>query len=270
MAAAFIPLAPVRFDGPARLRDNPRPAIFRGLAADWPAVRHWSFSRLAMLAPDVPVQLVAGDRERGRTRFVASTLRRYLESLDAGAGAAGEALYLKEFDLLDAIPRLRRDLQHSVLFPRGTIRSLHSWIGPAGARTGLHLDHLDNLAVQVVGKKQFLLLRPGTVERLGAVARKYDAWATLAAAGAQELAARAGAPGDCFVVELAPGDVLHVPAGWWHEVSNLTPCILFGGFHGPPAGVLLRWAWVRSRDGLHRLGLLGRDGCTCHPAAPAG
>lgn len=265
MDTFIAPLADAAFVGAGQLRRHRAPAVFRGLAAGWPAVKRWTFAGLAAQAPDMPVQLVSGDRERGSTSFVRSTLRRYLESLQEGGGRESQPLYLKEFDLLDVMPRLRLDLLHSEIFPPRSIRSLQSWIGPAGARTGLHHDYLDNLAVQVVGRKRFHLVRPGTVERLGAVATKYDSWARLSRVGALELAGPDAPQGDFLVVDLEPGDVLYIPARWWHEVLNLTPCILFGGFYGPPAKVLTRWAWVRSRDLLHRAGWLGRSDCTCHP-----
>lgn len=273
VGAHFQGLAPAAFPGMQLLRHRAGPSVFRGMAAHWPAVQHWSFARLAERAPDVQIKLVAGNRERGRTCFIHSTLGSYLASLEEShdqRNQADQALYLKEFDLLDTIPALRQDLRHADLFVPGSTFSLQSWIGPAHARTGLHYDYLDNLAVQIVGRKRFYLVRAGTVERMHAVAGKYDSWARLATCTAQELAARAETHTETqdnfFVVDLEPGDVLHVPAGWWHEVLNLTPCILFGGFHGLRAQVAARWAWVQSRDLLHRLGWLGHGNCTCHPA----
>ena len=243
----------------------PRPIVFRGLAACWPAVQQWTFSRLAAQVPSQSVRLVAGNRECGATRFVDSTLRQYLDSLGASVPAELQALYLKEFDLLKAAPELRGDLKYADLFPKGALRALQCWIGPAAARTGLHYDYLDNLAVQIIGRKRFFLARPGTVERYGAVSRKYDSWAKLSMLQAEDLAAGAGADSDLFSVDLAPGDVLYMPAGWWHQVSNLTPSLMFGGFYGRPWRVLARWAWVRSRDLLHRSGGLAAGDCTCHP-----
>ena len=271
VGAHFQGLAPAAFPGMQRLRHRAEPSVFKGLAAHWPAVQHWRFGKLARLAPDMQIKLVAGNRERGHTCFIESTLGSYLASLEESheqGNQADQALYLKEFDLLDTIPALRQDLRHADLFVPGSTFSLQSWIGPAHARTGLHYDYLDNLAVQIVGRKRFYLVRAGTVERMHAVASKYDSWARLASCTAQELAANANAnaEGDFFVVDLEPGDVLHVPAGWWHEVLNLTPSILFGGFHGPRTQVSARWAWVQSRDLLHRLGWLGHGNCTCHPA----
>ena len=262
----FRPLDPSNFLGPEHLKQHRAPMVFRGLAAHWPAVQRWRFSELAQQVPDREVQLVAGNRELESTTFVGMRLSDYLRSLDVEAGTTPLPLYLKEFDLLDALPELRRDLRHAEIFPRGVTKSLQSWIGPAGARTGLHRDYLDNLAVQVLGRKRFYLAHPNTVERLGALSGKYDAWAQLARCGAQALACSDSSPGnDYAVVDLEPGDVLFVPALWWHEVHNLTPSILFGGFYGPRVSVAARWLWVRLRHLLHQLGCLGQQGCTCHP-----
>ncbi len=263
-ASAFEPNQ-VLFDKTASM-----PAVFKGLASQWPAVKKWDFAYLSSLVPDIEVKVVAGNREQGKTHFARSSLKAYLASLQGNELPDKDQLYLKEFDLLEAVPQLKGDLKPNELFPTKAKVAVQSWIGPAGARTGLHHDYLDNLAVEIVGKKRFYLIRPGVVERLGVVSSKYDSWATLAQSTAAELAEGDGKPGDYFFVDLEPGDVLHVPAGWWHEVTNLTPCLLFGGFYGTKTAVNSRWAWVMVRDLLHRMGWLGANNCTCHPAKRMG
>ncbi|MEU0073851.1 cupin-like domain-containing protein [Streptomyces sp. NPDC006332] len=263
---AFRPL-PASEEAPATHVRSRTPTVFRAAAADWPAVQEWSFPRLAALDPGLPVRLVAGNRETDRTRFTTSTLGSYVSGLTREAAPDDIPVYLKEFDLLRKFPRLRADLRSRELFPPRTMRSSATWIGPAGARTGLHCDLLDNLAVQITGTKRFYLAHPEAVKRAGLESRKYDAWARLSLIGAEKLAA-GQEDGEFFVADLEPGDVLHVPAYWWHEVVNLTPAVLLSGFFGPSTRVLSRWAWVQAREALHRAGLLGRDGCTCHAGAP--
>jgi lysine-specific demethylase 8 len=267
MNLSLQPLAQAPFPGTEALQGRTEPTLFRGHAAGWPAVRGWSFATLAACLPSVPVTMVDGNREVGHTRFVSASLRDYIAGLGTNAPATATPQYLKEFDLLKAAPALRADLPHQALLPRRSLSSLRSWIGPAGASTGLHLDYLDNVAVQVIGRKRWRLARPGAVERLAAVSSKYDAWALLASCSVEQLAQRGVAPHDLFEAETGPGDVLHIPAGWWHEVLNLSPAVLFGGFHGPALPVLARWAWVGVRNARHRWGGLGRGDCTCHPAA---
>jgi len=265
----FQPLPEVNAPLAAQLQDG-RPAVFRGLAATWPAVEAWTFSRIAALSPELPVRLVVGNREKDPTAFTQATLGDYARALSRESRADEEQVYLKEFDLLEKFPQLAADLRQHELFPAGAITSSSAWMGPTHARTGLHYDLLDNLAVQIVGRKRFHLARPGTVERAGEMSGKYDSWARLSRCGVAELAdAAAPDSDDFFAVDLEPGDVLYNPAGWWHEVVNLSAGILLSGFFGSKVHVVSRWARVRARDGLHRLGVLGRDDCTCHPRPPA-
>jgi len=258
-----LPIAEVPLDGGGPLRSAEAPFVIRGAASQWPAVRTWSFARLAGEVPDAVVDLVEGNREAEPTRFRRSTLRQYLASLQA-TGDSAVGANLKEFDLLRVAPRLRRDLGHREMLPPRVLCAMRSWIGPAGASTGLHRDYLDNLAVQVLGAKRWWFVRAGTVQRIGAESRKYDPWAVLADSSVSALAARASLRGDLYSVELMPGDVLHVPAGWWHEVTNVTPSLMIGGFHGKAPAVIARMAWVAARNLRHRI--VGGD-CTCHPAA---
>jgi hypothetical protein len=266
MSNLFQPLVesdPLLFSG---LRYD-TPQIYRGFAAEWPAVRTWGFRQLAARVPDLPLQLVVGNREGGPTQLLPGSLQRWL--LDCLEPAAQRS-NLKEFDLLRAVPLLCADVVCENLSPQGTRGAVRSWIGPAGAETGLHYDYLDNVAVQIVGWKRWRLVGPGTVERLGAISAKYDSWAVLSCVGARELAERGAVEDFFFAVDLGPGDALRVPAGWWHEVINLTPSILLSGFHGPRTAVLKRWAWVCARNAAHRAGWLARGFCTCHPAVEAG
>lgn len=263
-AEAFEPLPASDGDQLAAVLGGPAPAVFRGLAAQWPAIEKWTFPYLASLAPDLPVRLVVGNRESDPTRFTQSTLGRYAELLTQD-DQTGEPVYLKEFDLLKEFPQLRADLRNEQLFPPCSIKSCTTWIGPAHARTGLHCDVLDNLAVVIGGRKRFYLARSGAVERLRKASPKYDAWARLSQVTAGELAAGYDRTGDLFVVDLEPGDVLYVPALWWHEVVNMSSSILLSGFFGPKTHVISQWLRVQGREGLHRVGLLSRGNCTCHP-----
>jgi hypothetical protein len=243
------------------------PMVYRHGAAHWPAVQRWSLPYLAELGGNTAVQLVEGNRERHRTRFAASTLGDYLQYCQQAPGDTPR--YLKEFDLLKALPQLRADLLVSDIFTPRVTRSLRAWIGPATAATGLHYDYLDNMVVQLVGRKRFHLVRPGVVEQLGLVSSKYDAWAVLAKTDVADVMAAASAQGlaaDNFsVIDLEPGDMLHVPATWWHEVTNLSASVSLGGFYGPHLRVAARWAQVQARAQWHRLHKPSLRNCTCHP-----
>ncbi|MES2947731.1 MAG: cupin-like domain-containing protein [Pseudomonadota bacterium] len=246
------------------------PVVLRGIGRHWPALERWTFAHLAHLGVAKPVTLVMGNREKSSTRFVKSTLDRYVAQLELQTAAQDEDSrigYLKEFDLLKEIPALRQDVRQDALFPPGNIVSSSAWIGPQGAHTGLHYDVLDNLAVLTRGAKRFYLARPGTVERLGAMSPKYDRWAKLASVGMRDLA-HSGVPADSlFAADLYPGDAMYVPHGWWHEVVNLQPSIFLSGFFGPKARVVGKWLSTGAVHFMHGITRVGSRNCTCHPCA---
>lgn len=261
----FAPVPQARTLGASAHRPD-TPVLLKGIASHWPATRSWSFEHLARLGGSQPVRLVQGNREGGRTRFIESALDDYLMSLhrDAGPGAGEPALYLKEFDLLRRMPSLADDLPARGLFPRHCIVSTSAWIGPRGAHTGLHRDHLDNLAVLLRGRKRFFIARPGTVEALGATSRKYDRWARLSAIGMAELCAQLLPEGSLYAVDLHPGDALYVPHGWWHEVVNAQPSIFMSGFFGR-SRVIGQWLSTGLQQVLHdTVAQLLPTECTCH------
>ena len=65
-------------------------------------------------------------------------------------------------------------------------------------------------------------------------------------------------------VVLEPGQMLFLPAGWWHRVEGLTPSISVNAFAQDWRGIIGRQARADLLHGLHRLGLYGRADCTCH------
>jgi hypothetical protein len=243
------------------------PCVIRGAAGQWPATRRWTFDHLAQLGGDRPVTLVVGNRELGETRFVASTFDACMGSLAAKGSIWGDGArtaHLKEFDLLREFPVLRNDVDMRALFPTHHHVASSAWIGPQGAHTGLHYDLLDNLAVLLRGSKRFYLARRGAVESQGAMSSKYDRWARLAGIGIQELATRYLPPASLFMADLQPGDAIHVPKGWWHEVVNLDSSIFLSGFFGPMPQVAGLWLSTGIRQFIHDALPLGGRHCTCH------
>lgn len=246
------------------------PQLWRGAARDWPALQRWTFAHLAAFDPHRPVQVVQGNRETDPARLVHTTWGEHLARLDQDPCATREPVgHLKEFDLLKHFPALRNDLAPSALFPPGSVVSHQAWIGPAHARTGLHHDLLDNVALTLRGRKRFYLLPPGSVEALRGVSRKFDRWARLSVLGVDALAQRLEAQGLAAprVVDMEPGDALYVPHGWWHEVVNLEASVLLSGFFGSRQRVWGCWLQTGAWQLAHDAGLWRRGHCTCHDGA---
>lgn len=247
------------------------PTVLRAAAAAWPAVHRWSFAHLCDACDEQEVTLVVGNREAGATRLVKAPLQACLARLAQGLplwGDGSQPAHLKEFDLLGAAPRLRRDAPAAALCPKGHVVFSSAWLGSTGAHTGLHYGYLDNRATLIRGAKRFFLVRPGVVERIGAVSSKYDRYARLAATDIQALSRLSLPQGDLLSVDLYAGDAIHVPRGWWHEVVNLQPSILLSGFHCPWWTLGPRWLCNAARHLAHRLSPVRPRNCTCHPHAP--
>lgn len=92
------------------------------------------------------------------------------------------------------------------------------WYGPAGTVTSLHHDTSNIFMAQVRGRKRVRLISPTELEFLYndiGVFSPIDCdnpdlarWPQFAKVEVRE-------------VQLAPGDVLFIPVGWWHHVRAL-------------------------------------------------
>mmetsp|Transcript_17574 Transcript_17574/g.50271 ORF Transcript_17574/g.50271 Transcript_17574/m.50271 type:complete len:357 (+) Transcript_17574:36-1106(+) len=161
-----------------------------------------------------------------------------------------EIVYLAQNDLPPALyndfdmPRLCDDAefaqQHQV--GQGKLYSCMLWFGPRRAVSPLHYDPLDNLLMQVDGTKRVLLYPRtaglsdvATEGAEGISVAEQAAWTYAGSDGMQKntspvnvehpdlekypLFANSPPAIECT---LNPGDVLFIPAKWWHHVRSLT------------------------------------------------
>ncbi len=97
------------------------------------------------------------------------------------------------------------------------------WLGPAGTVTPLHCDYDDNIFAQIWGTKRIFLAPPHHHEFLYASAANAVLFGSPFNPEAPDFEkfplARQASMIECVV---APGELLHVPAGWYHQVRALT------------------------------------------------
>lgn len=125
-----------------------------------------------------------------------------------------------------------------------SFRRVDLWLGGRTLST-LHFDNYENLFVQLVGHKEFVLCPPGDTSRLvdGRLRKAYATWiADDAGSGHFERTeeggsaeavmnyaaydidgppakyAAAAAKLHRVIVRVGPGEVLYIPFGWWHQV----------------------------------------------------
>ncbi|ADO72771.1 Transcription factor jumonji [Stigmatella aurantiaca DW4/3-1] len=171
--------------------------------------------------------------------YAQMSLAEYLDMLDA----APEQGILPPYLGNNAVPEgLLAYIQYPPFFVPRTCGRPNMWLGPAGTITPLHRDLVDNALAQVFGRKRLMLFPPGQSKFL------YTWSNSKLVDGARvdpdhpdleqfPLFARArGIP-----CTLEPGEMLFIPAGWFHKVCSLTPSLSISFFklYEPPAAMTL-------------------------------
>ena len=208
-----------------------RPVILTDVIHDAPALTLWSDAHLKARAGDVIVSCCEGregreEREGARAPGLFKHLVKELpfhELIDRVAALEeSDDLYLignnRFFEcpgtaplLQDLGPRLNAYIPEGALNPK----RCWMWFGPKGTRTPLHYDLTSALYVQVRGEKRFRLLSPHNLPAMMNLRR-----GTFCELGVEEAAAQMQER--AYEVVVRAGEVLVLPAGWWHEVVALS------------------------------------------------
>jgi hypothetical protein len=235
-----------------------RPAVLKGLVADWPAVRAGLQSPGALadhirgFDPGTPVRFIVGPPAI-RGRFF------YNESLsglnfDQHQGAVSEvldrllalhdqsdppAVALQSIPEPQALPGFSR-ANPPPLVADGVFARL--WIGNA-VTVQTHYDMSDNLACAVGGRRRFILFPPGQAANLyvGPFERTPAgtpvSMAPVLEPDLERYPRFVDAWAAAEVAELEPGDAVFIPYLWWHHVQSLDRFSVLVNYWWNPAPV---------------------------------
>ena len=244
------------------IRPALQPAVLRGAASDWPAVKAARRSDEALVdylkvfLEGQRVAAIVGEPEIGGRFFYSddmrglnfqrgqSPLEPFLDRLLRDRNhEAPMAMAVQSEIIADVLPGFeaenRTDLIRNDVQPR-------AWIGNR-IRVAPHYDLYENIGIVVAGRRRFTVFPPEQIANL------YPGPFELTPAGTpvsmvdpadpdlSRYPRFAEAMETAQVAELQPGDAIYLPYHWWHGVESLEPVNLFVNY----------W-WTDSRPDLGR------------------
>jgi [protein]-arginine 3-hydroxylase / protease len=254
-----------------------QPVVITGVADRWPAVSRWDVGYFQRTLPEVEVQVEVWEREGPRNdpadylkrvRRRAMRLGEFLDLIRT-AGEASRSYYLAQYPILAAASALLEDVSPPEEYmgvpayvPRALARRMRLepalWMGPAEAVTTLHFDSSHNLFVQIAGTKKVVLIPPEQSDCVYFPCREFGLNLHFSPVEVERpdpsrhpLFARTTP----WEVTVQPGEMLFIPATWWHYLRALEPSISLNFWWNTPATLWgpPRHLFLEYRERLRRL-----------------
>lgn len=220
-----------------------QPAVLKGLAKEWPAVRAALTSPadacryLAGFDRGATVDAFVGPPEIGGRFFYGPDMGRFnfqkqraplasvLEHLAKQAGAEGSpSIYIGAASVSECLPGFEEENPLPMLDGTGAVPRI--WIGNRTS-VATHFDLSDNVACVVAGRRRFILFPPEQLPNLYVGPLDH----TMAGQPASMVSVHdpdfdryprfREAWDAALMAELEPGDAIYIPALWWHNVDAL-------------------------------------------------
>lgn len=231
-----------------------RPAMLRGLVADWPLMRASDgdaaalFRLLARRAADRAVQvMVAPSAAKGWLHYNEDLsgfnferreigFRDLLTYLLAHASSPGVTVAMQSVLAETIVPGFQDD--HRLALIEATVQP-RLWVGNA-VTVAAHYDPSENIACVLAGRRRFTLFPPQQVENLHVgPLEKTPAGASVSLVTDPRDSHRhpryAAALDAALEAELGPGDAIYIPYLWWHQVQSLEPINLLANYWWSPS-----------------------------------
>lgn len=233
-------VTPERF---TEIRREHRPAVLKGLVADWPATAIGRESDDALMAyllhhdSGQPVGTYVGAAAIGGRFFYGADTLDYnfrhgpaplAQALDRLRAALSDphppAIAVQSVPIQSHMPGFAEE-NRLALLPHVAPRI---WIGNASV-TRTHYDLNDNIACLVAGQRRFFLFPPAQLPNLypGPFDRTIGGVpVSMVDPDAPDLRRYPRfeeAQAHMLTVVAEPGDALYIPYGWWHHVRSLEP-----------------------------------------------
>lgn len=205
-----------------------RPVVITGAMESWPAMKRWSPQYFAESFADQPLPVSICEEEPPdnapftpeqlmKSRVVKMVMREYLDEMNAGKRRS----YVPGMPLRKHLPMLLADIEEPPYREEGATSSPRIWFG-ARVVGPLHYDPSNNLHGIVYGGKRFTVFDPSQLSKLYPSSMFSSVPHMSRASLAQPDYARFPRlkKARALTIDLYPGDMLFLPAGWWHQVTT--------------------------------------------------
>lgn len=205
-----------------------QPVVVRGALTDWPPAARWTLEYLKSIHGHYRVKAsVSKTGEYAdyfeRRRLGVDPEVSIAELIDAIFAPSSEADKRRLHQApLESLPGLDAESPPLAYFPR-EVFAKNIWMGSVGNVTKTHYDTEDNINVQLLGRKEFVLF---PASQLGELYPR-SPFDYLANFSRVDVAAPDFARYPRFARAIAmrtvlePGDFLYIPIYWWHWVRTL-------------------------------------------------
>jgi ribosomal protein L16 Arg81 hydroxylase len=208
-----------------------RPVVLCDLMTRWKACSKWTPDYLKSACGGEVVEIMAAREQNALYEIDASRHQknvRFSEFIDmVTRGGESNDYYLTARNNFFARPGARV-LLHDIEPFRQYLRwddsgnGIYLWFGPAGTITPLHHDLMNIFMAQVTGRKQVKLV---PASELDLVYNHHAVYSLVDCANPDFERFPKFREATVIDLELAPGEVLFVPVGWWHYVKSLDTSI---------------------------------------------
>jgi hypothetical protein len=209
----------------AIFRRAAQPVLLDGLLADWPNRSGLTLPRLRERFGDrrLPVLATRGGRLACDVKTgVAFDTMRFGDYIDRLTRGEPLDAYLAT-PLATWLPELLADMPAPSYCRDAPWRNARLWLSPPGTSVPLHRDVAQNIFLQLVGRKRFLLYAPAAApwlysNRFRSALPNYSRFDPERPDYQRFPLSRAVRP---LEVVLEPGDAMYLPSRWWHQVRSL-------------------------------------------------
>lgn len=245
------------------------PVIVTDALYDWKAINTWSPEYLASVLKHKRAIVAVSKEDKfncdpsGQVGRQASHFRH--ETLDfitivsriLKSDSTSERYYVMQTSIPDEFPELLRDIKIPT-WVGSNKTAINLWFGTANNVTPLHHDSTNNFFAQIYGRKRITLFDPSQTEWLYPypvhVAMNHISFVDIENPDLMRYPEyRKAQPMECL---LGPGELLYIPAYWWHHVRSVDVSISVNIWWPPMFQQLLSPNAIRALPKLYEKNVL--------------